>query len=329
MPAIFGRAVTGVYQFQSAFDTFPGSGSWWALSAYEHSDGEARGRENDPLLGRGFFNNRDPVASAPALPSGAGNKVVPLCMREIGFWLRAMLGDAETSGTTPNYTHVFKSGKDTIPTLAQSKFLASGMYRRSRGLIVNTMNLSLEKASGYPRATLGVLLRDEAKNASAPSGTIQPAFDLLRAPASKPFAKFDDAAMAVTNFSFNYSNQLEPNLEFNGSEYPNGFDPGDVQAGGSFTVRYVDTTWDDLADAETPGKFEFGWQIDVNKSITFELPKARIARTPLSVNNPGRLTTTYDVLPEQDDTEAALIVTLKNDLDAYPPSPPPPPPPPP
>lgn len=327
MPAIFGRAVTGVYQFQSAFETFPSGGSWWPLSAYERSDGEQRGREADPLLGRGFYNNRDPVASAPALPQGGGQIVVPLCLREFGFWLRAMLGDPVTSGSSPNFTHVFESGKDSIPYLAQSKFLATGIYRRARGLQVNTLNLSLEKGSGYPRATLGVVLRDEAKNASAPTGTIEDAYTLLRVPAAKPFAKYEGSAAAVTNFTFNYSNQLEPNNEFNNSEYPAGFDPGDATLGGSFTIRYTDTTWDDLADAETAGKFEFGWELNANQSITFELPNARVARAPLSINSPGRLTTTYDVLPEQDDDEPALKVTLKTDVDDYPPSPPPPPPP--
>lgn len=329
MPAIFGRSVTGHYQFQAAFDTFPSTGSWWALDAYDRSDGETRGREDDPLLGRGgAHNKRDPMASAPVLPNGAGQLIVPMCLRQIGFWLRSMLGDPVTSGTTPNYTHVFESGKDSLPYLAQSKFLAAGMYRRTRGLIVNTMALSLEKASGYPRATLGVMLRDEAKNAAAPSGTIEDPFTLLRVPAAKPYAKYNGAAAAVTAFSFNYSNQLAPNNEFNNSEYPNGFDPEDVQLGASFTIRYTDTTWDDLADAETPGVFNFGWELNANQSIDFKLPVARVARQPLPINSPGRVTQTYNVTPEQDSDDAALVVTLKNDVNGYPPSPPPPPPPP-
>jgi hypothetical protein len=322
MPAIFGRSVVGVYQFQSAFDTFPASGSWYPLSAYDRSDGENRGREDDPLLGRGGYkNNRDPVASAPSLPTGGGQLIVPVCMREIGFWLRAMLGDPVVTDDDPNFTHVFESGKDSIPYLAQSKFLASGMYRRTRGLIVNTMALSLEKAGGYPRATLGVMLRDEAKNASAPTGTIEPAFTLLRAPASKPYAKYNGSAAAVTAFSFNFSNQLQPNNEFNNSEYPAGFDPDDVQLSASFTIRYTDTAWDDLADAETAGVFNFGWEIDANKSIDFKLPVARIARQPLPINSPGRVTQTYNVTPEQDTDDPALVVTLKNDVAGYPPPP--------
>lgn len=329
MSGIFGRKITSVIQIQSAFATFPSSGTWYPISAYERSEGETNPLENDPLLGRtGQHNGRDPQATAPGLPSGGGQSQVPMCLREHGFILTGLLGAPETSGSSPNYTHVFESGKDDLAYLAYSKKLADDWFKRGRGWCFNTYAINLAKEAGYPRATLGSMLRDEADGSSEVTGTIATAFTLLRPPSVKCFAKYNGVAAPFTQLSFNFSNQLQPNGEFNGLEYPNGFDADDVQLSASFTARVVDDAWEQIAIAKTAAPIEFGWAIDANKSITFRLPAARIARTPLSANAPGRLFKSYDVVPEQTDSEPALTVTLKNDVSGYPPPPPPPPPPP-
>lgn len=328
MADVFGRGVSAVYQYAD-FAVWPTTGSWWPLSAYQRSDGANKSKANDPLLGvAGQLNDRDPNATAPELPTGGGPIEVPACLRELGFWLKAMLGEPVTTGSAPNYTHVFESGKAAIPYMAQSKKLAGGMYRRTRGIIVNTMGITFEKGSGYPRVQLGVLHRDELKNASQAGGTIEPAFTLLRVPSAKPYAKYNGAAMLVQSANINFSNQLEPDNQFDGTqdEWPNGYDPGETQISGGFTVRYKDTTWDDVADADTAGLFEFGWQLNVNQSIAFQL-RAEIAKQALPVTSPQRVMQTYNLVPKQSDTVPAMKVTLKTDVNAYPPSPPPPPPP--
>lgn len=325
---IFGRQVTAVYQFQSAFATFPSSGSWWPLHAYERSDGMTRPREIDPLLGvAGQHNGRDPLASAPSLPQGGGQIQVPVCLREIGFWLTACFGDPVTTGVAAPFTHVWESGKATIPSLAQSKKFKSDLFERTRGLMVNTLAFNLAKEAGYPRATLGTVLRDAAKATAEATGTIEPAFSLLRVPAARPFVKRNGVAAPATAFTFNYSNQLERYDPLNGTEFPDAYDPGDSQVSGSFTVRYEDATYDDLAENETKEPWEFGW-IAPNglgpgdpASLTIKVENLAVDLAPKPVTGPGRLFQTYNFQGEQDSDSPAVTITLINDLDAYPPTP--------
>lgn len=338
MPAIFGRGVSAVYQVQSAFDVFPSSGNWYPLSAYDLSAGETEPREVDPLLGRGGHNRRDPVASAPGLPQGGGNIVVPMCLREHGYWLGATLGAAETSVSSGVYTHVWESGKDALLPLAQSMKLADGMFRRSRGLLVNAYALNLAKEAGYPRATLGMMLRDQVRNASQASGTVQDAFELLRPPASTPFVEINTgsgfAALPATAVAFNYANQLQRFDPLNGTKYPSALDPEDSLPTGSFTIRYESDAYDVLAEAGTPFALRFGYVIadaltgSADASITFELARCMIDKNALPINSPGRLSQTYNYTVEQTDDDPAFNVTLVNDVAGYPPPPPPPPPPP-
>lgn len=316
-----GRQVSAVYQFQSAFDVFPSSGNWQALSAYDLSAGETRGFEADPLLGRNAQNGRDPFGDAPSLPQGGGSIRVPLCLREHGWWLKNTFGAPTTSGAGPNYTHVFKSGKDTIPALAQSRKIKTGDYRRIRGLTVNSYRLRAQKAGGYPIVDLDTLLRDEAKAAVDPTGTLVAAPTLLRPAAARPVVRWEGVALGVAMaFDLSYVNNLTRFDPLGGDEYPAALDPGDSVPSGTLTTRYQDSTWQDIADAGTLGLLELEFAIasdPTNKSIVYAFPKAKLAKKPMGISGPGVMDVAFDFSAEQQTAEAAMIVTLKNDVATY------------
>ncbi len=340
MTGIFGRGVSAVVQVQSDFATLPTSGIWYPTTAYERSDGETRPREVDPLLGvSGYHNERDPIGSAPTLSQGGGQIVPPLDLREIPLWLIATFGMPATEEVEEGvYLHTFESGKPELAYLAQSKKLADGWYEHTRGLCVNTFAINLAKGSGYPRVTLGTMLRDAAKSASQVSGTIADPFEPLRPPASRPFVERNGASALTTDLTFNYSNQLErfDGLKKEGeeSEYPDAFDPGDSLPSGSFSVRLQDSTFDDLADADTAQPWKFGWRVPnafgtgVHGVFRVTVHNLKIDRAPKPINTPGRLTTTYNYQAEQNSEGPAVTVEVVNDVEGYPPPPPPPPPPP-
>lgn len=315
-----GRQVSAVYQFQSAFGTFPSSGNWQTLSAYDLSAGETRGFEADPLLGRNSQNGRDPFEPAPSLPQGAGALRVPLCLNEIGWWLKSALGAPATTGST-DFTHVFKSGKDTLPTLAQSRKIKTGDYRRVRGLAVNGMRLHAEKAGGYPIVDLDVMLRDEAKAAVDPTGTIVAAMALLRPPAARPVVRWESVAIgACLAADISYTNNLARFDPLGGTEYPDAFDPGEAVPSGSLTMRYQDSTWFDIADAGTYGNLEIEFahpSAPSTRTIVFGFPKAKLARKPMGISGPGVIDSPFDFSAEQTVSEAAMIVTLKNAQASY------------
>lgn len=316
-----GRQVSAIYQFQTAFETFPSGGSWQTLSAYDLSAGETRGFEADPLLGRGAQNGRDPFGDAPALPSGGGSLRVPLCLREHGWWLKNTFGAAATTGAGPNYVHVFKSGKDTIPSLAQSRKIKAGDHRRVRGLTTNGYRLRAQKAGGYPAVDLDVMLRDEVKATEDPTGTIVAAPALLRPPASRPVVRWEGVALGVAmSFDLSYLNNLTRFDPLGGNEYPAALDPGDSVPSGTLTTRYQDATWQDIADAGTTGllELEFAHPSDpTNLTIIYAWPEARLAKKPMGISGPGVIDVPFDFTCEQTASEAAMIVTLKNDVATY------------
>jgi len=316
-----GRQVNLVAQFQSDFAIFPSSGNWQTLSAYDLSQGETRGFEADALLGRASQNGRDPFEPAPALPQGGGPLRVPLCLREHGWWLKNTFGAPTTSGTTPNFTHVFKSGKDTIPSLAISKKIKASDYRRIRGLTGNSYRLRAQKAGGFPIVDLDTLLRDEANASADPTGTIVPALTLLRPPAARAVVRWAGVALGVAMAAdISYNNNLQRFDPLGGDEYPAAFDPGDTVVGGTLTTRYQDNTWIAIADAGTSGLLEVEFahpSAPATRLITYAFPKAKLAKKPMAISGPGLIDVTFDFSAEQDASEAAMVVTLKNDVASY------------
>lgn len=317
MPSPTGRQVSAVYQYQSAFATFPSSGNWQTLSAYDLSAGETEGFEEDPLLGRGFLNARDPAEPAPALPTGGGALRVPLCLREIGYWLKLAFGAPTTTGSG-DLTHVFKSGAVSLPSFAQSRKIQTSDYRRIRGLMVNGLRISARKEGGYPKVDLDTMLRDEALASADPTGTIVAAPTLLRPAAAVPIVRWETAALgACLSADFSYNNGLTPFHPLGGDQYCDGYDPGAPVISASFTNRYQAQTFHAIAAAKTPGLFEIEWAISATRKITFAIPRAKLAKKPMPIGGTGVIDATFDVSAEQTVSEAAVVVTLKNDVAAY------------
>lgn len=63
---------------------------------------------------------RDPMDPYRDFIDIAGDAVVPLDLTNIGHWLRMLRGAPITSGST-NFTHVFRSGSNALPSAAFEK----------------------------------------------------------------------------------------------------------------------------------------------------------------------------------------------------------------
>ena len=313
-----GRQVTLNAQFQSAFDTFPAAGTWQPLHTYDISAGETRGLEDDPILGTSLFNGRDPTEKAPSLPVAEGQIVAPMCLNQVGYWLKNAFGAPATTGAGADKTHTFRSGQDVIPALALEKKLKAGAFRRLRGAKVNTLAVRAEKAGGFPRMTLGMMARDEALQTVVVGGVISPAMTLLRPAAAKPVVRWDTVAIgACLAADLTYTNNLERLNFLGGDEYPGDLDPGPTMIAGTLTMRYQDDTWFDLARAGTTGRLELEWAISATKLITFDMPKVKLADKTIPITGPGAITVTFDFSGELTASADALSVILKNQIASY------------
>ena len=91
----------------AAFETTYGSnpvGDYWKLPFVSTTLGSEQGLIANDLIGLG----RDPSAPIRDVIKVEGDIVVPIDVRHIGIWLKALLGEAATSGTDV-VTHTFTS----------------------------------------------------------------------------------------------------------------------------------------------------------------------------------------------------------------------------
>ena len=73
--------------------------------------GSEQGLIASNLLGQG----RDPAQPIRDVIKVTGNVVVPVDLRNFGYWLKALLGAPVTTGGGAPYTHTFVSGASTLP----------------------------------------------------------------------------------------------------------------------------------------------------------------------------------------------------------------------
>ncbi len=322
--APLGRQVNLYAQFQAAFATQPTTGTWKPLTVYSNALTEAQPLEDDPTLGRALHNGRDPNEPAPGLPSMGGAIEVPCCLRELGFWLKATFGAPVTTDgevEDEDYVHTFKSGNMTIPPLALQKLLKTGDWRRALGVKVNTFAWKAEKVGGFPRISLGCLGRSEALASAAAGGTLGDPFDLLRPPAALASVLWDGVVIGALQMGDGtYTNNLAPRMDLDGSLYCADLDPGPALANGNWTMRYQDQTFEAIARARTKGALAFRWALPAdpsNRVLTIELPEATLSCQGTPIAGPDAMVQAFTYSVEQTVSEAAVVVTLKNDVASY------------
>jgi hypothetical protein len=97
------------------------------------------------------------------------------------FWLKALLGDPTTTGTT-NFTHTFHSGGATIPSLSLQAINPDIPLRRTHfGARVDSLTLPLRR-DGLTSATMSLIAQGESTDTvdrdvtpTAYAGRVRPA----------------------------------------------------------------------------------------------------------------------------------------------------------
>lgn len=319
MPNLVGKQFTHYHAFEPSYGVAPSSSPvWQPLTVYSTTIGENIGFEDDPVLGRGEYNTRDPGEGAPALPSTAGDVTVPLCLREIGWWLKLVFGAPATTEDAGVFTHVFESGKDTLPSMYRQQRRASDDWRRIPGIMGNTFSVRPEKTAGFAQATIGLIGRNEAPASAALTGTLEEPLAYLPVPNAKALAKWGGLTIgAALNASWAYNNNLDPLLALNGTPYPETIDPGFVSLEMSMDIRYRDQSWVALAAAGTEDEFTLEYALSATQKLTITTPLAKLQKTAEPVSGPGAVTASYSLRARQAADAPAVTITLINDVEAY------------
>lgn len=306
-----------LYHKQETSEAVLPTGNWNQLPAFAFMLNDEQEMPQDFLLSAA--PNRDASDPFQNLLRVAGDARVPVESVHFGRWLKMLLGAPTTTGSTPNYTHVFKSGSAALPSNAFEKAFPDVVrFHDFLGVYNNTMAISIDP-EGAAEATFGLIgLAAPARSGTTSAGT----------PVVTPFTRFykpqgavkrDGVALGkLTGGSFTFSNNMEAVAAVRDDLRMEGVDFGQSTVEGQISVRYADDTLHADAIANTPKSLEYTLTINPNLSLSFLFPRAFLQRAGVPVEGPTGLTAQHTFRASYDATAQCLMqVTLKNQTATY------------
>lgn len=312
MARAYGANAQLLGKFETVYGT-PPSGNYIRFPFVSSDLGSEQGLIPSDLLGQG----RDPYAPIRDVIRVEGNVVVPVDLRNFGYWLKSLLGAPTTTGSDP-YTHTFVSGVANLPSLS----LELGMpevpiYFTNMGIRVDSMQLNFAR-SGAANATLSCIAQGESSASSSGGGT--PTSELLtRFNQFQGAIKKDGVQLGnVTGAQLNYSNTLERIETIRSDGKIDGADPTIAALTGNIDVRFADTSLINAATDNTPLELQFGYVIDADNSLTFTAHEVYLPKPKLAVTGAGGVQASFDWQASKATMPARMMtVVLINDVESY------------
>ena len=299
--------------FETTYGTAPASG-YTKMPFARAALGSEQPLLSSELLGYG----RDPLAPVLDAVTADGSVTVPIDLEAFGIWLKGAFGAPTTTGTT-NFTHTFKTGASSLPSMSIEVGLPEvphfAMYK---GCMVDTLGWSMAR-SGLVTAEVGLIAQAEAKAVATAAGTPS-AVTLERFGAFQGAIKQGGNPLAnIVSADIRYANGLDRVETIRADGLIDGIDPGIASLTGSITARFADTALLDQAINGTSSTLEFSYTINTNKSLTLTAHAVWLPRPRISVDGPGGVQATFDwqaSLPSSGTGNMATIV-LKNQRATY------------
>jgi len=244
--------------------------------------------DND-LLGEG----RDPAPAVLGALTCDGEVSVPCDARQIGFWLKALLGEPATTGTT-NFTHTFQSAASVIPSLACQAVNPDVPLRRTHfGARVDSFTLPLRR-DGLTTATMSLIAQGESAD-NADRDLSPTTYAPLRFGSFQGTVRRDGSALSnVISAEITYPNGLDRIETIRSDGRIEGADPGMAALTGRVEVRSADTALITQAIDGTPCELVFAWSLGANASFTFTAHAVYLPRPRIEIPGPQGIQATFD-----------------------------------
>lgn len=319
MPTARGANTRLLAQEEVTYGLNPGGTDWRQFPFIPPLDlGGSQQLLESPVIGISAGRNpADPFYDAVTVD---GSLNLPLDLTDIGFWLQKAFGDPSTSGSSPNFTHVFRGGGATaLPSFtAEVGFPDVPDYVLMTGAKINTFSVSAAP-TGRPTAAMTILAQDVARSgASVDTSPVLPAayeqFNNFQATISR-----NSVALGyVTAASMTFTNNLEAIRTLgSGNNIAEAIEQ-DVQVSGTLGVRLNNDTLLDDSDGTAPIALTLLFEINANKSILFSVPRAFLPKRKAVVQGRAGVDVTFDFRGAYDGTATtAYSVTLKNQTATY------------
>ena len=299
--------------YESVYGTPPASG-YFKMPFASSTLGAEQPLLESELLGYG----RDPLAPIKDALTSDGDVVVPIDAIGFGYWLKATFGDPTTTGAEAPYTHEFRSGSWTLPSLA----IEIGMPEVPRfamyaGCVVDQLSWQMTR-SGLLTASVSLIAQGETPAAATGAGT-PTEIALQRFGHFNGAIKRDGVALGnVVSTQITYGNNLDRIETIRADGKIDGADPSMAMLSGSMEVRFADTTLMDQAINGTTCALEFAYTLPTGESLTFTAHSVYLPRPRVEIGGPQGVQATFDWQAAKDSFVGRMCtVTLINGVEAY------------
>lgn len=312
MARAYGANASLLAAFEPTYGTTP-TGDFGKIPFVSTTLGSEQGLIANDLIGLG----RDPSAPIRDVIKVEGDIVIPIDLRNIGMWLKALLGSPVSLGDTA-HTHTFVSGNSALPSLSLETGLPDiPAYFLASGVMANSLQVKFAR-SGAADATLGLIAQGEVKRTASADVT----------PSTLPITRFNQfqgsikkngqALGNVVAAQLTYSNNLARIETIRSDGKIEGADPTVASLTGNLEVRFADTELIDAATNNTPLELTFSYVIDATKSLTFIAHEVYLPKPKLSISGPGGIQATFDWQAAKNTAAGHMLtVQLVNDVVAY------------
>jgi len=299
--------------YESVYGTPPASG-YFKMPFASATLGAEQPLLESELLGYG----RDPLAPIKDALTSDGDVVVPIDAIGFGYWLKAAFGDPTTTGAEAPYSHEFRSGSWTLPSLA----IEIGMPEVPRfamyaGCVVDQLSWQMTR-SGLLTASVSLIAQGETPATTTSAGT-PTEIALQRFGHFNGSIKRDGVALGnVVSTQITYGNNLDRIETIRADGKIDGADPSMAMLSGSMEVRFADTTLMDQAINGTDCALEFAYSLPTGESLTFTAHSVYLPRPRVEIGGPQGVQATFDWQAAKDASLGRMCtVTIINDVETY------------
>lgn len=298
---------------ETIYGTAPG-GDYNKLPFVSCDLGAEQPLESNDVIGLG----REPPAPSRGPVTVTGQIVVPIDLRDLGFWLTLLLGPPTTTGTSPDFVHAFTGGDVSLPSVTlEIGHSEVPRYFQNVGVMVNSIKLPWA-TSGKANATVAVIAQGETSAATSGTGT-PTTRTLTRFQQSQGSISLNGSVLGnVTGGELTIANDLDAVRTIRDDGKIDGCDLGIMSVAGQISVRFADTTLLTAAEAGTAVRLTLGWTISTSRALTVDLPEVYLPRARRPISGPKGIEARYAFQAARPASGAFCTVTLKNDVASYP-----------
>jgi len=299
--------------FETTYGTAPVSG-FKKLPFVSSALGDEQNLIASDLLGYG----REPLPPSRDVVNNDGDAVVPVDLRNFGYWLKLLMGAPTSVDNSGVHTHTFVSGALTLPSMA----IEIGMpevpsFGMNVGVRANTMKIQLQR-SGLLNATMSLIAQGETKATSSAAGSPSEAVIERFSQFMGEIKRNGTALGHIVSAELTYANNLDKVEVIRPDGRIEDADPAMVAVTGSVNVRFADTVLLDQATSGDPCELSFGWAIDADKSLLFTIHSAFLPKPKTPIQGPGGIQATFAWQAAKDPTlHKTCTAVLINDVAAY------------